>query len=290
MIEQIIIGIANGSVYAALALALVLIYRATGVVNFAQGEMATLTAYLSYTLIISGVPWPIAVVLALAASAALSIGVFSLLVRRIRGRAKHMNIAILTLALFTFLASVTLSVWTGIPKAFPPIFGSGSVEFGGVRVSVTVIVVLIIAVITMALVTAFFRFTKLGLGLQGATSNETAARIVGIEPNRVYLVGWGLAAIVGGIAGILSANLLLLEPTMMVMPMILAFAAMAVGGLSSPFGAVLGGLILGLAQSLLGTYVDGAAALRTPIAFLLLVLVLLIRPQGFFGRGKVVRP
>lgn len=290
MIEQIIIGIANGSVYAALALALVLIYRATGVVNFAQGEMATLTAYLTYTLIISGVPWPIAVVLALAASAALSIGVFSLLVRRIRGRAKHMNIAILTLALFTFLASVTLSVWTGIPKAFPPIFGSGSVEFGGVRVSVTVIVVLIIAVITMALVTAFFRFTKLGLGLQGATSNETAARIVGIEPNRVYLVGWGLAAIVGGIAGILSANLLLLEPTMMVMPMILAFAAMAVGGLSSPFGAVLGGLILGLAQSLLGTYVDGAAALRTPIAFLLLVLVLLIRPQGFFGRGKVVRP
>lgn len=290
MIEQIIIGIANGSVYAALALALVLIYRATGVVNFAQGEMATLTAYLSYTLIVSGVPWPIAVLLALAASAVLGIGVFTLLVKRIRGRAKHTNIAILTLALFTFLASVTLSVWTGVPKAFPPIFGSGSVQLGPVRVSVTVIVVLVIAFVTMALVTAFFRFTKLGLGLQGATSNETAARIVGIEPNRVYLVGWSLASVVGGIAGILSANLLLLEPTMMVMPMILAFAAMAVGGLSSPFGAVLGGLILGLAQSLLGTYVDGAAALRTPIAFLLLVLVLLIRPQGFFGRGKVVRP
>ncbi len=290
MIEQIIIGIANGSVYAALALALVLIYRATGVVNFAQGEMATLTAYLTWTMIVAGVPWPIAVVAALGISAALGVGIYALLVRRIKGRARHTNIAILTLALFTFLASTTLSIWTGIPKSFPPIFGSGVVEFAGVRISVTVIFVLIIAFATMGLVSVFFRFTKLGLGLQGATSNETAARIVGIEPNRAYLVGWGLAAVVGGIAGILSANLLLLEPTMMLMPMILAFAAMAVGGLSSPFGAVLGGLILGLAQSLLGTYVEGAAALRTPVAFLLLVLVLLIRPQGFFGRGKVVRP
>jgi branched-chain amino acid transport system permease protein len=290
MIEQIIIGIANGSVYAALGLALVLIYRATGGVNFAQGEMATLTAYLTYTLILAGIPWPLAVVLALVASALLGAGIYTFLVRPLRGRAKHMNIAILTLALFTLLASVTLSTWTGIPKAFPPIFGSQVLDIGGVRINSTVIVVLIIAVLTMVLVTLFFRFTKLGLGLQGATSNETAARIVGIEPNRVYMVGWALAAAVGGIAGILSANLLLLEPTMMVMPMILAFAAMAVGGLSSPLGAVLGGLILGLAQSLLGTYVDGAAALRTPIAFLLLVLVLLVRPQGFFGRGKVVRP
>jgi len=290
VIEQIIIGIANGSVYASLALALVLIYRATGVVNFAQGEMATLTAYLSYTMITAGVPWPLAVILALLAAGMIGAAIYWFLVRRIRGRARDTNIAILTLALFTFLASVTLSIWTGIPKAFPPIFGEGIVEFGSVRVSVNVIVVLIIAFVTMLLVTGFFRFTKLGLGLQGATTNETAARIVGIEPNRVYLVGWILAAVVGGISGILAANLLLLEPTMMLMPMILAFAAMAVGGLSSPFGAVLGGLILGLAQSLLGTYVDGAAALRTPIAFLLLVLVLLIRPQGFFGRGKVVRP
>lgn len=290
MIEQIIIGIANGSVYAALGLALVLIYRATGVVNFAQGEMATLTAYITYTLILAGVPWPLAVVLALVASAALGAGIFTFLVRPIRGRAKHTNIAILTLALFTFLASVTLSTWTGIPKAFPPIFGTEVLDIGGARISSTVIVVLIIAIVTMVLVTLFFRFTKLGLGLQGATSNETAARIVGIEPNRAYMAGWALAAAVGGVAGILSANMLLLEPTMMVMPMILAFAAMAVGGLSSPLGAVLGGLILGLAQSLLGTYVDGAAALRTPIAFLLLVLVLLVRPQGFFGRGKVVRP
>jgi branched-chain amino acid transport system permease protein len=290
VIEQVIIGVANGSVYAALGLALVLIYRATGVVNFAQGEMATLTAYLTYTMVIAGVPWPLAVVVALVASALLGAGIFYTLVRPIRGRAKHTNIAIVTLALFTLLASVTLSIWTGIPKAFPPIFGSEILDIGGVRISSTVIVVLIIAVVTMVLVTLFFRFTKLGLGLQGATSNETAARIVGIEPNRVYMVGWALAAAVGGVAGILSANLLLLEPTMMVMPMILAFAAMAVGGLSSPLGAVLGGLILGLAQSLLGTYVDGAAALRTPIAFLLLVLVLLIRPQGFFGRGKVVRP
>lgn len=290
MTQQIIIGIANGSVYAALALALVLIFRATGVVNFAQGEMATLTAYLSFTLIGIGIPWPIALPLAILISAALGAAIYYFLVRKIGGRAVHMNIAILTLAIFTFLASMTLSIWQGIPKAFPAIFGKEIIEIAGIRISSTVIGVLVVSFITMVAVSLFFRFTKIGLGLQGATSNELAARIVGVEPHRVYMMGWALAAGVGGIAGILSANLLLLEPTMMVMPMILAFAAMAVGGLSSPIGAVMGGLILGVAQSLLGAYVEGASALRTPLAFLLLVLVLLIRPQGFFGQKKAVRP
>lgn len=290
MTQQIIIGIANGSVYAALALALVLIYRATGVVNFAQGEMATLTAYLSFTLIGAGIAWQAALPLAVIASAIIGAAMYYFLVRRVKGRAMHTNIAILTLALFTFIASMTLSIWQGIPKSFPKIFGSEVLDIGGIRISSTVIGVLVVATLTMVAVSLFFRFTKIGLGLQGATSNEFAARVVGIEPHRVYLTGWALAAAVGGIAGILSANLLLLEPTMMVMPMILSFAAMAVGGLSSPIGAVLGGLILGVAQSLLGAYVEGAAALRTPLAFLILVLVLLIRPQGFFGKQKVVRP
>jgi len=287
-VQQSFIGLATGSIYAALALALVLIYRSTGVINFAQGEMATLSAYIVWLLMV-GAGWALApaVIISVLASAGLGALLYLLIVRRASRTGDFLQIATLTIALYLFISSMNLSLWSGIPKEMPAIFGKRNFHVFGANINESVLGVMIVSAIVLLVIAGFFGFTKAGLGLQAATFNPVAARIVGIEPSRMYLAGWALAAVVGAAAGILSTSLFLLEPTMMVTPMILAFAAVSLGGLRSPLGAVIGGLFLGLCQSLLGAFVLGGLPLQTPLAFLLLVGVLLVKPNGIFGVSEV---
>jgi branched-chain amino acid transport system permease protein len=286
--QQIVIGLANGSVYAVLALSLVLIYRSNGVINFAQGEMATFAAYIAWTfLTLVHAPFFLAVLIALAAAFALGSATEFVLIRRVRHSEFTQIIA--TVGLFIFLNSLDLGVWGGIAKSIASPFGNGVFQIGSLRVGAQYLGILVVALVLAALVFAFFRWTKVGQALEAATLNPTASRLVGINVGRMMVLGWGISALVGGAAGIMTANLLVLEPNMMASTIIFGFAAISLGGISSPFGAIVGGLSIGVLQALLGTYVPGGTALRTPLAFVVLLVILLVRPNGLFGRARVVR-
>lgn len=287
--QQIIIGMAMGSVYASLGLALVLIFRSTGVVNFAQGEMATFFAYISWTLIVAaGIPYWVGIGIAIALSFLLGLGAESAVIRRL---AQHSELAVVigTLGLFLFFNGLDLSIWQGVPKDFPAPFGRGVLRLGTLFVSVQHVGVLGVSLVFMLIIYIFFRFTKIGLALEASTLNPTAARLMGIDVDRMLMLGWGLASVLGSVAGILTADLLLLEPNMMAGTILFSFAAIALGGVTSAVGAVVGGILVGVLQSAVGTAILGGTSLRTPLAFLVIVLVLAFRPNGLFGRVTVTR-
>ncbi len=286
--QQIVIGLADGSVYAMLALSLVLIYRSNGAINFAQGEMATFSAYIAWTFFaVAGISFVPSILLSLVAAFAFGALVEFVLVRRVRHSEFTQIIA--TLGLFIFLNSLDLSIWGGIPKSFQSPFGNGVLQIFGLRISAQYVGIFAVAIVLSAAVFIFFRWTKLGRALEASTLNPTAARLVGINVPTMLLVGWGISALVGGAAGIMTANLLVLDPNMMSTTIIFGFAAISLGGVSSPFGAIVGGLIVGVLQALLGTYVPGGTALRTPLAFVVLLVILMVRPNGLFGRRSVTR-
>lgn len=287
--QQIIIGIATGSVYAALGLALVLIFRSTGIVNFAQGEMATFCAYIAWTLVVAaGVSYWVGIGITILVAFLLGVGTERGIIRHLE---KHSELALVigTLGLYMFFNSLDLSLWLGMPKRFPPPFGKDVLRMGTLFVSAQYVGVLGVSLAFMLLTYAFFRFTKLGLALEASTLNPTAARLMGINVERMLMLGWGMASVLGSVAGILTADLLLLEPNMMAGTMLFAFAAIALGGITSPVGAVVGGIAVGIIQSAIGTAILGGTSLGTPLAFFAILLVLAFRPNGLFGRVTVIR-
>lgn len=288
MFEQLVIGLANGGVYASLGLALVIVYRTTGVINFAQGELATFTSYVTWTLLVTlSLPFSIAIIGGLATAFVVGVVLQVALIRRTRQN--DLAQVIVTLGLFMVFNNLDLSIWGGIQKSFPPLFGEGSVHVFGVNVGVAYIAVFTVTLLCAVLTLLFFRYTRLGIAMDACTLNEEAARLVGINVERMRAMGWGLAGLLGGVAAIMTANLLLLDPNMMTVSILFSFAAIALGGVSSPVGALIGGLFIGVLQTFIGTYVPGAGTLRTPLALVILVLVLVARPNGLFGRAKAVR-
>ncbi len=288
-VQQIINGIAVGSIYGAVALALVLIFRSTGIINFAQGEMATFCTYIGWTFIVADrMPYWIGFTVALAFAFLLGVGIERVVIRPVE-RAPELAVVIVTLGLFTIFNSLSLGVWQSLPKPFPTPFKGGAIHVGNLFISRPHLGVLISSLVVMALIFAFFRFTKVGLAMRASTLNPTAARLMGVNVDRMLMLGWGLAAAVGGAAGIFTANLILLDPNMMGGVLIYAFAAAVLGGLTSPVGAVVGGLLVGVLESLAGTSSFIGSDLKTPVAFVVIVLVLLIRPAGLFGRTRVSR-
>jgi len=287
--QQIVIGMASGSVYAALGLALVLIFRSTGIINFAQGEMATFFAYITWTLIVAaGVPYWVGIGTTILLALLLGMGMERAIIRRL-GRHSELAVVIGTLGLFVFFNGLDLSIWQGVPKPFPAPFGRDVLRLGNLFVSVQYVGVLGVCLVFMLMTYAFFRFTRIGLALEASTLNPTAARLMGINVDCMLMLGWGLASVLGSVAGILTADLLLLEPNMMAGTMLFSFAAISLGGVTSPVGAVVGGMIVGVVQSAVGTAILGGTSLRTPLAFLVIVLVLVFRPNGLFGRVSVTR-
>jgi branched-chain amino acid transport system permease protein len=289
--QQIINGLAVGSIYGAVALALVLIFRSTGVINFAQGEMATFTTFIAWTFIIAnGWNYWIGFVLTLVVAFILGAGVERVIIRPVE-KAPELAIVIVTLGLFIVFNSLSLGIWQSLPKSFPPapLFKGGSIHVGNLFISRPHIGVFISSLIVMALIFLFFRYTKVGLAMRAATLNPTAASLMGVNVDRMLMIGWGLSAAVGATAGIFTANLILLDPNMMFGVLIYAFAAAVLGGLTSPIGAVVGGLLVGVLESLAGTTSIIGSDLKTPVAFLVIVLVLLVRPSGLFGRARVSR-
>ncbi|MFF5264463.1 branched-chain amino acid ABC transporter permease [Actinomadura viridis] len=288
-VQQIVEGLGAGAIYASLALALVLIYRFTGVVNFAQGELAMFSTYVAWQFVQAGLPFWLALVLTLAVSFAGGMLIERVVIRPIEG-APELTIVIVTVGLFIFVNAAAGWIWSFLIKDFPDPFPGGAFRAGGVSVGYATLGILAVVGGVMGLLYLLFRHTKIGLGMRAVAAAPESARLVGIRVGRTLALGWGLAATVGAVSGVLVAPLLFLEPNMMGGVLIYAFAAATLGGFDSPAGAVAGGLIVGVAETLAGAYVGFIGSdLKIGVPLAVILGVLLLRPQGLFGRAAVER-
>jgi branched-chain amino acid transport system permease protein len=284
-LQQIFSGLAAGSIYASLALALVMIYRATDLVNFAQGEMAMFSTYVAWTLVNAGLPFWLAFLITLVVSFLGGMIIERVVIRPVEN-APVLAAVVVTIGLLLIFNSVAGWIYTytvqDFPSPFPdrPVFGAlmTTRDLGVIGVTLLMLVLLF----------AFFRYTPIGLAMRAAAQNPASARLCGIRVGRMLAIGWGLAAMIGATAGVMVAPVLFLDPNMMGGVLIYAFAGALLGGITSPVGAVVGGLIVGVTENLVGTYLI-ASQLKLTVAFALIILVLVFRPNGLFGTAIVRR-
>ncbi|GAA1588909.1 branched-chain amino acid ABC transporter permease [Actinomadura kijaniata] len=288
-LQQVVEGLGAGAIYASLALALVLIYRFTGIVNFAQGELAMFATYIAWQFTHAGVPFWLALVLTLAVAFAGGMLIERVVIRPVEG-APELTVVIVTVGLFILVNAAAGWIWSFLIKDFPNPFPRGALEAGGVGVAYSTLGVMGVVAAVMGLLYLLFRHTKIGLGMRAVASGPESARLVGIRVGWTLALGWGLAATVGAVSGVLVAPLLFLEPNMMGGVLIYAFAAATLGGFDSPAGAVVGGLVVGVAETLSGAYLDFVGSdLKVGVPLAIILGVLLLRPQGLFGRAAVER-
>jgi len=293
--QQVVSGLASGGIYALLALALVIIHRSTGVINFAQGEMATLSTYVAWTLIVhhGWSYWP-AFVATLAISFGGGVGIHRVVIRPVE-RGSVLRIVIVTIGLLVAINGFVIWQWGGEPQQLQSPFGTNTYDVGGVVVAAHDIGTIAVALGIVFLLWLLFQFTKVGLAIRAAAVNPDEARLVGVRVTWMLALGWGLAATLGAVAGMLTAPTVGLDPQMMQAVLIYAFAAAVLGGIDSPIGAVVGGLALGVLLNMLsylsqyGAFDWFSEELRLPAALLIILIVLLLKPTGIFGRPEVKR-
>jgi branched-chain amino acid transport system permease protein len=290
--QQIVSGLSSGGIYASVALALVIIYRSTGVVNFAQGEMATFTTFIAWTLIDHGLGYWAAFALTLLIAFAGGIALERIVIRPVES-APVLTVVILTIGLFIALNGLMNWIWSAQVRSFPPDrpFPTRTIDVAGVAISIQDIGIIGVSLALVVVLYLLFQHTKLGLGLRASALDPDSSRLVGVRVGWMLALGWGLAALLGAVAGLFTAAAFPpLDPNMMRAVLIYAFAAAVLGGLTSPVGAVVGGLALGVTLNLLSAYVDFIGTqLRLPVALALILGVLLVRPAGLFGRTVVRR-
>jgi branched-chain amino acid transport system permease protein len=286
--QQTVAGLAQGAVYGSLALALVLIYRATEVINFAQGELAMATVYIAYQLIQWGFSYWEAFFVTLAVAFVLGVAIQVTVIRPVQHKSV-IAVVIVTVGLFVLIDGLVNWRWGGDIKFMPTPFGQRIYHAGGVAFARNDLGTLVVTIVSVILLWFLFRFTKIGLGMRAAALRPAAAGLVGVRVDRMLAIGWGLAAVLGAVAGLMAEPAaFVLQPTLMQPVLLYAFAAAVLGGLESPAGAVVGGVGLGVFLNLVGQYVHFITSeLRLPFAFGVLLAVLLIKPSGLFGRARV---
>jgi branched-chain amino acid transport system permease protein len=289
LIQQIVSGLATGGIYGSVALALVMIYQATDVVNYAQGEMAMFSTYLAWSLLNAGLPYWVAFFATLAIAFVGGLLLERTLIRPVEN-APVLTIVIVCIGLLVIFNSVAGWIYSYIQKPFPSPFPSRPIRVGNIYFGAHDLGALGVTLLVLAGLYVFFRFTTLGLAMRAAAQNPVSSRLCGIRVGWMLGVGWGLAALVGAVAGMMVAPIVFLDPNMMAGILIYAFASATLGGFTSPGGAVLGGLIVGVIENLVGTYVKFIGTeLKLTVALALILIVLLVRPSGLFGRATVHR-
>jgi branched-chain amino acid transport system permease protein len=297
LIQQIASGIANGAIYACLALALVMIFVSTDHINFAQGEMAMFSAFMCWQVMQWGVNFWIALPVVVVVSFLIGVTIERIILRPLHS-APLLSVVVVFIGLLTIFHSLAGAIWTHTIKAFPSPFpqvafaGSGYIgphQLGMIAVTVLLLISLF----------AFFRFTPLGLAMRAAAQNPVSARLAGISVDWMLALGWGLAAAIGAVAGTMVAPAVYLEPNMMASILLYGFAGALVGGISSPGGAVAGGFIVGVLENLVayfgnllekitGFYLIGNGEKLT-VALIIVITVLTLKPSGLFGHVTVKR-
>ena len=285
LLHQILSGIASGAIYASVALALVMIYQATHHVNFAQGEMAMFSTYIALTLMEAGIPYWAAFAITVAVSLAMGAAIQHVLLKPMANSPVLATVGVFIGLLLVFnslagwLFSYTLRPFPS-PFEGPPLFGGFVTRHDLGSTGVTLVM--------LVCVYGFFRFTPLGLAMRASAFNPNSSRLMGIRVDAMLALGWGLAAAIGAIAGMMIAPVVFLDPNMMAGVLLYAFAGALLGGITNPLGAVIGGFAVGVIENLAGAYLVGNE-LKLSMALVIIVVVLTVRPAGLFGRTIVSR-
>ena len=285
LLQQVFSGLAAGSIYASVALALVMIYRSTDLVNFAQGEMAMFSTYIAWTLVNAGLPFWAAFAITLIVSFLGGMLIERVVIRPVEN-APVLVAVVVTIGLLLIFNSVAGWIYSYTVQDFPSPFPDRPLFHA--LITTRDLGVIAATLIMLVLLFLFFRFTSTGLAMRAAAQNPASARLCGIRVGRMLAIGWGLAAAIGATAGIMVAPVLFLDPNMMGGVLLYAFAGALLGGITSPVGAVVGGLIVGVTENLVGTYLI-ASQLKLTVALALIILVLVFKPNGLFGTAVVRR-
>lgn len=287
--SQAINGIANGCIYGMLALAMVFIYRAGRVGNFAQAEQSTLSAYLHLTLI-AVFPYTIALLGSLALSFLIGAAIHIFIIRKVRNSSRldmEFIEIIITIGLISVLNGLTRWYWGSKYRVFPSAFSDGTIELGATIISINSLGIIIVTALLAVLLKIFFQYSNLGIACEAVSENRLAAASRGIRVNHILAFSWGVSAVIGGLAGSLGAPILNLHPDSMWSVFIYGFIAAVLGGLKSPFGSLASGVLIGLTENLAGTISFIGSELKTAVVFLMLVVVLYFKPKGLFGGNEV---
>ncbi len=296
-LQQIASGLANGAIYACVALALVMIYVSTDHINFAQGEMAMFSTYLSWQLMTWGLSFWAAFIVAVALSFVMGVLIERLILRPLHN-APVLSIIVVFIGLLAIFNSVAGAIWSYLIKEFPSPFPKSSFGIAGV-IGPHQLGVVVVTLVVLGLLFVFFRYTPLGLAMRAAAQNPQMARLVGVRVDWMLALGWGLASSIGAVAGIMVAHIVYLDPNMMAGILLYAFASALVGGISNPAGAVAGGFIVGVLENMVayagnqiekatGIYIIGNGEKLT-VALIIVIFVLTVKPAGLFGRVVVKR-
>ena len=287
--QLVVGGIATGGIFASLALALVLIYNAMGLVNFAQGEMAMFATFIAFTLISRGMNYWIAFPVTLVLAFAGGILVQRVVIRPVE-RAPILTLVIITLGLATLINGLAGFLFGYVPRSFPSPFSAQTVDVLGVFISYRDVGVIAVSGVVLLLMYLLLQKTTVGLTLRAAAHHPEASRLLGVQVSWMLALGWGLASAVGAVSGIMVAPILFLEPNTMQTIIIYAFAAAVLGGIESPLGAVVGGLLVGVTINLAGAYVPGVGGdLQLAVGLAIIIAVLILKPNGLFGHAAVRR-
>lgn len=284
----IVSGILSGSLYALLAVAVVLVFRTTAVANFAQGEMAMLAVFMFLMLVVpAGLPVWISWIVSIAVAGLVGAGIYLILIRP-RPGSSHLNVTVRTVGLYTLISSVAVFLWGGNePYRLPHLFPERAVAIAGLTVGFDQLGTLaFVAVATVGLL-LLFRYTELGLAMRACAINGEVASILGINVRLMTTTVWAIAGMLGAVAGLLTASISFLETASMRPFIIKALTAAVIGGMQSFPGAIVGGLFLGVLEALASIGIS--IHFREPLTFMILLIVLLVRPAGIFGHNRAVR-
>ena len=289
-LTYLFIGLGNGAIYSMIGLGLVVIYRSTGLLNFAQGEMAMFTTFVVWNLSDTGLPLPLAVLGGMVVGFALGAVVHQVVVRPVGDpHEKPLAVVIVTIGMFLGINAAAQLIWGTDQKDLARLFGSGEFSVAGAPFAWQKLGALVVLGVEAGAFWLLFQKTKLGLAMRAVASNPESSGLVGIPVTRVLMVGWGLAAALGAIAGTFLAPNSAVDPNLMQLPLIFGFAAITLGGFDSFVGAVVGGLAVGILTDVVPKYVDWVSKIPLAPAFAVILITLLVRPQGLFGRKVVSR-
>jgi branched-chain amino acid transport system permease protein len=288
-VQLVVDGLSAGSVYAAIALAIVLVHQATGLINFAQGGMAVAATFVAFGLTRAGVPVLLALVAAVVFGFVLGAALERGVMRRFEGGDPDTAV-VATIALLVLLAGASAFFFGYEPHPFPSLFPNRTIGVLGAFVSLRSIGTIAVLIVVMVGLQLLFRSTKLGLAMRAVADNPQSSALSGLPVSRLLMVGWGLAAALGAIAGVLVAPQLFISPGMLDFVLVYALAAAILGGLDSPVGAVVAAAFIGVVENLAGAYVEFIGDdLRIAVPFIAVIVILVVRPQGLFGRKVTVR-
>jgi len=288
LLQQLLSGLTTGAVYSLMALALVVIHQTTHHLNLAQGEMATMSTLTAWQLLTWGFPYWAAFGVTLALSFIVGAAIQRVIMHPLRAGSAFIQFAAM-IGLFLLVNSISNAVWGSNGRSFPSPFPARPL-YEGAPISGQRLGIILIGLSLVVLLTLLLRRTRLGLALRATAANPVSARLAGIRVDRMMMAGWGLAAAIGAAAGMLLAPIVTLEPQMMFNVLPFAFAAVILGGVSSPLGAVVGGVVLGLVESLVTTYAPLIGReLKMSIVLGAILAILLVKPEGLFVRRTRAR-